>query len=261
MIERMRRICAATSVLALSVALFVAVQGHAAKHETPIDPAALGILRNMTSYLAGLRGFGLETQNMLEEVLDSGQKIQHDFTAQVLIERPDKLRVERRGDLVDQLAVYDGRTFALHDRMRGYYAVTEAPADLDGLLHFLRDTLDLVPPSGDLVYADAYELLTSGLTSGFVVGKSVIDGVRCDHLAFRNPLVDWQIWIAEGDAPLPLKYVLTTRNDPAHPQYLVLMRDWNVETKHDPAVFVFTAPADGEKIEFIRMDSGRTAGD
>jgi hypothetical protein len=225
-----------------------------------VEPEATRILKRMTDYLGSLQSFSLDTENMLEDVLVSGQKIQYDFSARVLIERPNKLRVERTGDLLDQLAIYDGKSLAIHDRMRGYYAVTEAPSDLDGLLHFARDTLDLVPPTSDLVYTNAFELLTGSLTSGFVVGKSMVEGVRCDHLAFRNPLVDWQIWIAEGDEPLPRKYVLTTRDDPAQPQYLVFMRNWNLAPESGKAAFVFSAPKDAEKIEFLRMDSGHTAG-
>jgi hypothetical protein len=34
-----------------------------------------------------------------------------------------------------------------------------------------------------------------GVTDGFVVGKAVIEGVRCDHLAFRAPHVDLQVWV------------------------------------------------------------------
>jgi hypothetical protein len=75
-------------------------------------------------------------------------------------QRPNKLRVDRTGDLIDQLSIYDGKTLAIHDRTRGYYAVTNAPGDIDGLLHFARDTLDLVPPTGDFLYKNAFELLT-----------------------------------------------------------------------------------------------------
>jgi hypothetical protein len=255
---RVRMIGSAWVVFALFVALTPPTEVRA--ETAQIEPAAVELLRKMTDYVGGLGRFGLETENMLEEVLVSGQKIQYDFTAKVLIERPNKLRVERTGDLIDQLSIYDGKTLAIHERTRGYYAVTDAPSDLDGLLHFARDTLDLVPPTGDFVYTNAFELLTGSLTSGFVVGKSVVDGVRCDHLAFRNPVVDWQVWIAEGDEPLPRKYVMTTRDDPAQPQYLVLMRNWNLAPKPGKASFAFSAPKGAEKIEFIRVDSGHTAG-
>jgi hypothetical protein len=244
-------------ILAAGVALIATPEARA---QTEIEPAAVETLRRMTEYLGSLDRFSVETDNALEDVLVSGQKIQYDFSGSVLIERPDKLRVERAGDRVDQLVVYDGKTLAIHDRIGGYYALAEAPAELDGLLHFARDTLDLVPPSGDLIYTNAYELLTGSLTSGFVVGKSMIDGVRCDHLAFRNPAVDWQIWIADGDEPLPRKYVVTTRDDPAHPQYEIRMRRWNIAPAPDEAAFVFAAPEDAREVEFLRLDSGRSAG-
>lgn len=69
---------------------------------------------------------------------------------------------------------------------------------------------DVLAPAGDFIAEDAHRRLMAAATSGFVVGKSVIDGVRCDHLAFRGPDIDWQIWIEDGDRPLPRKYVITT---------------------------------------------------
>ena len=93
-----------------------------------------------------------------------------------------------------------------------------------------------------------------------VVGKSMVGGVKCDHLAFRNPSVDWQIWIAEGDEPLPQKYVLTTRMDPEKPQYILLMSNWNVSPKTKDSMFSFSAPKGAKKTEFLILDSGHTSG-
>ena len=27
------------------------------------------------------------------------------------------------------------------------------------------------------------------------MGRGVIDGIECEHLAFRNPDTDWQLWV------------------------------------------------------------------
>jgi hypothetical protein len=78
-------------VLAVSFALLAPTEGRA--QATQVEPAALDLLRKMTDYLGGLDRFGLETANTLEVVLASGQKIQRDFNARVLIERPNKLHV------------------------------------------------------------------------------------------------------------------------------------------------------------------------
>ena len=79
------------------------------------------------------------------------------------------------------------------------------------------------------------------------------------HLAFRGPVVDWQIWIADGDKPLPRKYVITTRGDPAQPQYMVLMSNWNVAPKVSDAMFRFTPPQGAKKTDFLRLDTGDTS--
>lgn len=221
-----------------------------------VEPAATRLLQRMTDYLGSLQQFSLDTQNTFEEVLESGQKIQFDLLTSVVVQRPNKLRAERKGDLISQFVVYDGKTLTIYNSADKYYAVADAPDTIEDTLHFARDSLDIVPPSGDLVYQNAFDLLTANVTSGMVVGKSMIGGVKCDHLAFSGPVVDWQIWIADGDKPLPRKYVIVTKDDPAQPEYIVLMNNWNVAPALNDALFTFTPPQGAKKIDFIRMDTG-----
>jgi len=256
-----RNLGTAVALLALGAAFLPLNATPARAEAAAIEPEAKQILKRMTDYLGGLERFSLDTENMLEDVLVSGQKIQYDSTASVQIQRPDRIRVERTGDELQQLFVYDGATLAVFNPLDGYFATTPAPDDIDDLLHFARDTLDIVPPTGDMVFTNAFELLMASVTEGFVVGKSMVGGVKCDHLAFRTPVVDWQIWIADGDQPLPHKYVLTTMDDPAHPQYLALMSNWNVAPDFDEAIFQFSNPEGAQEVEFLRMDSGHSTMD
>lgn len=245
----------ALGALALSATVSTEVRAQA----PAVDPAAMQLLRRMTDYLGSLQQFSLDTQNTFEEVLESGQKIQFDVSASVVVQRPNKLRAERKGDLVSQVVFYDGKTLTIYNPADNYYAVAAAPDNIEDTLHFARDSLDIVPPSGDLVYRNAFDLLTAHVTSGMVVGKSIIGGVKCDHLAFRGPVVDWQIWIADGDQPLPHKYVIVTKDDPVQPEYIVLMSNWNVAPALNEALFHFTPPQGAKKIDFIRLDTGHTS--
>jgi hypothetical protein len=43
------------------------------------------------------------------------------------------------------------------------------------------------------------------VTDAKYLGTGIIGGVECDHLAFRDADVDWQIWIATGDRPYPCR--------------------------------------------------------
>ena len=252
---KLRTIGALAVIGALALVVPTGVQAD----DPAIEPAATKILQRMTDHLRDLNRFSVDTVNTLEDVLLSGQKIQYDFQTSVVVQRPDKLRAERKGDLVDQLLIYDGKTITMLDAGHEYYAVTDAPSSIDAVLHFARDILDIVPPSGDLVYTNSFELLMAQVTSGMVVGKSIIGGVRCDHLAFSGPVVDWQVWIADKGKPLPYKYVITTKDDPAQPQYVVMMSNWNVKPKLDDDFFKFTAPKGAKKVEFLRLDTGHTS--
>ena len=69
----------------------------------------------------------------------------------------------------------------------------------------------------------------------------------------NGAITDWQVWIQEGSEPLPLKYVLTTKDDPVHPQYIVFMSNWDTSPNFGEEVFRFTPPAGAKETEFIRM--------
>jgi hypothetical protein len=70
-----------------------------------------------------------------------------------------------------------------------------------------------------------------------VIGKGVIDGVECDHLAFRNVETDWQIWIESGAKPIPRKYVITSKGIGEAPQYTLRIKDWKTDVPADAFAF------------------------
>jgi len=237
-------------VLSASLVLLLA-PGPAAAQSAGIDPEAAALLKRMTDFVGSLDRFSLETINTVEVVLDSGQKIQFTGGASTMVQRPNKLHSERVGDVLKQSFYYDGRTLTLVNPDDGYYATTAAPPTIDAMLDFARDALDVVAPAGDLITMDAYDRLMSDTLSGFVVGKSVVGGVLCDHLAFRGYGVDWQIWIADGDKPVPRKYVITTVDMAQAPQAEIVVTNWNSSPEIDAGQFEYSPPAGARQIDFV----------
>ena len=249
MIERSLR-----AVRAPAAAMFVlaaATSAGAFAQSPGIDPRADKLLRASTDFVAKQKQFNVETRSSLEVVLVSGQKIQFDHTARQSIQRPNKMRVERTGDLVDQAFYYDGRSLTLSHPSEKFYATVAAPDTLEAMLDLARTKLDIVAPAGDFIYKDAYGILMDGVTEGFVVGKGVVEGVRCDHLAFRAPHVDWQIWVQEGSQPLPRKIVITTRDVVNAPQFSVVVTKWDLKPAFTAQTFTFTPPGGAKKVEFV----------
>ena len=84
---------------------------------------------------------------------------------------------------------------------------------------------------------------------GILVGETSINGVLCDHLAFRQSNADWQLWVEKGARPLPRKVVITTRYEVGDPQFQATMT-WNVQPRIDKSTFAFTPPSGAEEIPF-----------
>lgn len=227
--------------------------GHA--QPAGIDPQAEKLLRRMSDYLASRQQFTAKAESTLEVVLTSGQKLQYDSPATLSVSRPNRLHAHRKGDIANQEFFYDGKTLTLYNPRENLYATTAAPPTVDETLDFAREKLDIIAPAAELFYKNAAERMLKESTSGFVVGPSVVASVKCTHLAFRGAEVDWQIWIEDGDKPLPRKFILTSKKVAGEPQFTVIIRNWDVAPKLTNQEFSFTPPKGAKKIEFLRLSA------
>ena len=215
-----------------------------------IDPEALKLLRRSTDYVAGLKELRVEINSSIEAVVATGEKLQFDNHVSVTVRRPNRMRIERVGEIVNQVFYYDGTSLSVSFPDARYHASMAAPATIEATLDFARDQLDVIAPGADLMYKNAFDRLTDGLTSAYVVGGAVVAGVRCDHLAFRNPEVDWQIWIERGAKPLPRKLVVTSKKMPQSPQFIAVISKWDTAPKISDALFSFTPVKGSRKVEW-----------
>ena len=218
-----------------------------------VDPCATQILQKLTDHLGKLKKFTVHTQNTLEDVLDSGHRVDFDVSADVIISRPNKLHAARKGELIDQVFYYDGKTLTLYNPAEQVYATEPAPGTIEEMLDFARESLGLMVPVADLVYRNAFPLLIQDVTLAVVVGKSVIGGVKCDHLLFSRPGVDFQVWVAEGDQPLPYKYVVTDTGTSARLSISTVMSDWNSSPTVADSRFTFVPPKEAKLISFMPL--------
>jgi hypothetical protein len=239
--------------LGLAMIIAMSTQAFAQTNTSGIQPQADQLLRKMSDFLGKQNQFSVTTENTLEAVLTSGQKLQYDSPATLHVIRPNLLKATRKGDLVDQEFYYDGKTLTLFSPGNKYYASTPAPATIDQTINMARDELDVVAPGGDFIYRNSYDMLIKDAESGFYVGKALVGGVKCEHLAFSGKEVDWQIWIQEGDKPLPKKYVITSKLISGSPQFSVFIKSWNLAPNLSSSTFSFKPPKDSTQINFLRM--------
>jgi hypothetical protein len=244
----------AATVFAFGILVLAATVSTVVQAQAPaVDPAATRTLKRMTDYLGGLQKFSVHTRNTLEDELESGHRIDIDVSASVLVSRPNKLFAERKGDLIDQMFYYNGKTLTLYNPNDNVYATESAPGTIEETLDFARESLGLTVPVADLVYRNAFPLLMQDVNLAVVVGKAVIGGVECDHLLFSRPGVDFQVWVADSGNPLPYKYVVTDTGTPARLSISSVMSDWNVAPTTTDSRFSFVPPPGTKQITFLPL--------
>jgi hypothetical protein len=220
----------------------------AAASDTAIerDADAIKALEGMSTYLRTLKSFQVRSDTSRDEVLDNGQNIEFASKVDMVVDRPNRLRAEVVGDKQHRMYFDDGKTFSVWARRVNYYATIPAPPTLRELADKLSDQYDLELPIADLFYWGDRKS-TGDILGAIDVGDSQVDGVTCEHYAFRQEGADWQVWIQQGDYPLPRKLVITTTTDPARPKYTSVMT-WNLAPSFNDAAFTFVPPKDAKKI-------------
>ena len=81
--------------------------------------------------------------------------------------------------------------------------------------------------------------------------KAAVGGVKCDHLLFSRPGVDFQIWVTEGKQPWPRKYVVTEMDTPARLSITTIFSNWNMRPAVDDSQFRFVPPKGTNAISFM----------
>jgi hypothetical protein len=231
--------------------------GSAADTAAAIDPDAMSALDSMGAYLRTLHAFQVRAEITSEEVLLDGQKVQFANVADMVAMKPDRLRLSMTSDRKERLFLYDGKDFTLFAPRKNFYATVPAPPTIRELVDRLDDQYGIDMPFVDLFRWGTPESSSKDITAAADIGPGVIDGITCGHYAFRQPGLDWQVWIQEGDFPLPRKLVLTTLTDEARPQY-VATYTWNLAPSVDSGAFAFVPPKDAKKIALVDVMKART---
>jgi hypothetical protein len=211
------------------------------------DPEAIAALDRMGDHLRSIMTFGILADYTSEEVLDTGQTIQYTGAIDLVAQRPGHLRANLDSSRKRRQYFYDGHTLTVWAPRQGYYATVSAPPSIKDMLLVANDRLGLVMPFADLFEFGVNQELTRRITSATVIGVEAVEDQTCTHYAFRQPNVDWEIWIRTGDQPLPCMYRITDLRDPARPDYVARLT-WDLNPTITPETFTFVAPPGADSI-------------
>lgn len=209
---------------------------------------AVQILKSMSDYVAGQKNVALTYDSDVEVITSEVEKIQFTSSGRILLSRPDKVRAGRTGGYADVEIVFDGKTVSALGKNINAYTQFEAAGSIDQLITKLRGMNLIVAPGADLLGSRIFDDLIADVIVAKHIGRGVIDGVECEHLAFRSMDIDWQLWVEVGDRPIPRKYVITSKGVGGAPQYTLRIKEWKTDGPAGADAFVFTPPQGANKV-------------
>jgi hypothetical protein len=212
---------------------------------------ARAILTRMGEFLSKTPNMSVTVHGAYDTVQQNGSKVEWNEIRKVTLRRPDQLRIDaERSDGAHSLILFDGKNITTYDESRKVYAQAPQPGGVDEtVIHFVQD-MGMRLPLAVLLLSRLPEELQTRVQTVSYVEKTTTLGVPADHLVGRTNTVDFQLWIAQGDKPLPVRAVLTYKNAPGQPQFRAEFEDWDLSANPPASMFTFTPPAQSHRIPF-----------
>ncbi|HEX7857121.1 MAG TPA: DUF2092 domain-containing protein [Sphingobium sp.] len=232
-----------------------AATGSSTTASQKIDPMAIQALRGMGAYLKTLQNFQIDSKATIEtNVEDSDIKITVGMNNVYQVERPNKFHVSLRSDRQMRDYYYDGKKFTVSIPRQHFFAVADAPPTIAEVVDDMYNQYGITLPLSDL-FVWAYDgAPTDGLLSALRIGYAKIGNIDTDQFAYRGEQLDFQIWIARGPRPLPVKMVITSRDPETRPSYSADLT-WNTAAKFTPATFAFKPDAKTSQIQMAKASA------
>lgn len=203
-----------------------------------LEPRAMELLKATSDRLAAARTLQFTAVAGYEYPSKLGPPILYTVRYDVVMQRPDKLRILMPGDGPASEFTVDGRQMIAYAPAENLAAVADAPPTVEGALLKAFTTAGIYFPFVDLLAADPYQALTQGAELAFVVGPStVVAGVKTDIVVWANSDVFLQIWIGSDDK-LPRRVRAIFRNDPLVLRHELDLSDWKLDAPVAQDLFV-----------------------
>jgi len=214
------------------------------------DERALKLLKSMSDRLGKARILSFRVRSLVPMNAPSGQYLSFFGQSRVVMQRPDRLFVETRGDLMPNDLYFDGKTVTAVRLGGKFYSRQDVPGGtIDALIDKQYPGSDTLAPFVDTLLADSYGRLTSDLESALLVGQSMVGGARTDHLAFTSKGIDWEIWIGVQDS-LPRRLIASYRSGERQPTFTVEFSDWKLDTAVPAGTFKAPIAKDAVELDF-----------
>jgi hypothetical protein len=125
--------------------------------------------------------------------------LQFSSQAALLVDWASRFHATRQGMFADAEFHFDGSKLTVCGKNLRGNLQQDLAGNIDQAIAAIESVIGLSMSGADLPFADPCAVLSG----------------------------DWQIWIKDGDEPLPMKYVITSKRVATAPQLSLMLSDWN----------------------------------
>ena len=116
-----------------------------------IDEQAMSSLKRMAEFLAQSQSLSARLEIGFDVVQDSGQKIEFGETRELVLKRPDRIRIDStKRDGSQTRFSFDGQHIAVFNARENVYASVAKPGTLDEAIDYFVNDLDMRLPLAEL---------------------------------------------------------------------------------------------------------------
>ena len=213
---------------------------------------AIQAMHIMSKYLRSLKKFTVKADVSNDEVLPNGQKVLLDKSVEIRAEMPSRLWAKSSNMYTQREFYFDGQTFTLYTANLNYFASVDIPGTISQTIIKANKKYDIELPIADLFLWGTNADSSANVDEAIIVGIDQVNGVNCNHFAFREKDIDWQICIQRDGAPLPLKLVITEKGVETQPQHISVLK-WNTAPDLSKQNYTFTPHKGDQKINFGKV--------
>jgi len=220
----------------------------------PLEPAALDRLKAMSDLLKAAPSFTFKAASDRQQPAVDGQMLDFFAESRIAVSRPNRIRLDAKGDLRAASLWYDGKTVTIYSAKSTFYGQAAAPATIDETVLMLMDRFQMPFPAAGFLLKDPYAKLLEGVKTAFDAGEAHVDGVSCRHLAFSEEDADWQVWIEDGAKPVPRRIAVVYKKVPGTPRVVTVLSDWNLSPTIPAGQFTFKPWSGAKKVDWKTVE-------
>ena len=140
--------------------------------DATVDPI-IEVLKETCNVLKSHKMMSVEMEISYDDVLETGEKVQHNARQKLLVQKPGQLRADYEGDENNSQFYYDGKTFSVFVPEDNLYASSPAEPTLDQFVDSIQEKFGVVIPMTNLVVNDPCEELIPNIVSAeYEIGRA-----------------------------------------------------------------------------------------